>query len=249
MFSEEWDLEFLNQRADQILQELLAEGLVKTVMVPGLKIELPASANIEHVQSVMFVCSGYPEIAGVWSYSLLEQSMKQKELLEKTSMAPYFRETPENVGLIVLNPHVHELKSPPETSIPEYLFQLDQLYNFFNRSKNVKIILLGYSLGGEVILRFLQENLSFVEKTHKLIFIDPTPPSIGRRKLENGVLELVDQALFYGLCDGDGNPGEFAEFTKMRLKIQPNLIPCQSHGEMPNLIWPQLQKELRTIVG
>lgn len=249
MFSEEWDLEALNAKADQILQELISEGSGKYISLPGEATKLPASANIETAESIVIVCSGYPEVSGVWSYMLLEQSVRQKELLEKTSMAPYFREIPKGVGLIILNPHGEELKTPPEASIPVYLSQLEQLYKYFTQSGNVRLMLLGYSLGGDVILRFLQEHLTYVNRTHKLIFIDPTPPSIGRRKLEPKVLELVDQALFYGLCDEKGHPGEFAEFTKMRLKIQPDLVPCESHGEMPNLIWPQLQKELQTIIG
>ena len=247
LFSEEWDLENLNQKANRILKELISEGWAKYISLPKLTTKLPASSNIETVDSIVIVCSGYPEIAGAWAYSLLEQSSKQPELLEKTSMAPYFRQIPNKVGLVVLNPHIEALKTPPEASIPVYLTQLVQLYQYFIQKKHVKLILLGYSLGGDIILRFLQDHPSYADKTHKLIFIDPTPPSIGRRKLEPKVLELVDQALFFGLCDKEGHPGEFAEFTKMRLKIQPELISCETHGEMPNLIWPQLQKELQRI--
>ena len=247
LFSEEWDLEDLNEKANQILEELIAEGWAQYISLPNAPTKLPATINIETAESIVIVCSGYPEMAGAWAYSLLEKSSTHPELLETTSMAPYFRKIPDNVGLVVLNPHEEELKSPPDASIPIYLSQLVQLYQYFSQRENTRLILLGFSLGGDVILRFLQNYPTYADKTYKLIFIDPTPPSIGRRKLAPKVLELVDQALFFGLCDQEGRPGEFAEFTKMRLKIQPDLIPCESHGQMPNLIWPQLQKELQKI--
>ena len=249
IFSEEWNLEDLNSKAEQILQGLEAEGRSKYIVLPASAAKLPVSRDFENAEIIVIVCSGWPEVAGVWAYSLLEESIRRNELLAKTTMAPYFRELPGNVGLIVLNPHAESLKTPPEASIPIYLSQLVHLYQIVIQPEKQKIVLLGYSLGGEVILQFLQKYSGYAEKTHQLIFIDPTPPSIGRRNLNPKVRQLVEQAIFYGLSDQNGHPGEFAEFTKMRLRIQPTLVPCDTHGAMPNLIWPRLQKELQTLQG
>ena len=249
LFSEAWNLEDLNRKAEQVLHELEAEGWIKYIVPPKSTAKLPVSRDYENAEKIVIICSGWPEVAGVWAYSLLEESNRRNELLAKTTMAPFFRYLPENMGLIVLNPHAEKLNTPPETSIPIYLSQLVHLYQFAIRTEKQKIVLLGYSLGGEAILRFLQEHSKYAEITHQLIFIDPTPPSIGRRRLNPGVRQLVEQAIFYGLSDQKGNPGEFAEFTKMRLGIQPTLVPCDTHGAMPNLIWPRLQKELQTLPG
>ncbi len=248
MFSEEWNLEQLNTKADQILQACVRKGLAKYISIPGLNIQLPASIHVENAAYIMLVCSGYPEHAGVWSYTLLEASMADTESLQKTSMECYFQKIPKQIGLIVLNPHAEKLETPPEASISVYVSQLKAIYQHFSQKKDVKFLLTGYSLGGEGIIQFLQHNLDCLDRTHTLIFIDPTPPSLGRRKLEPRVLELVDQSLFYGLCDEEGKPGEFAEFTTMRLKIKPHLITCQVHGAMPNLTWPRIQQDLKTIV-
>jgi pimeloyl-ACP methyl ester carboxylesterase len=249
MFSEDWNLEELNKKAELILQGLEAEGWSKYIVLPATAAKLPASREYENAETIVIVCSGWPEVAGVWAYSLLEESTRQNELLDETTMAPYFRDLPGNVGLIILNPHAEGLKTPPDASIPNYLSQLEYLYQTVLQPEKQRIVLLGYSLGGEVILRFLQKYSGYAEKTNQLIFIDPTPPSIGRRKLNPIVLILVEKAIFYGLSDQYGHPGEFAEFTKMRLRIQPTLVPCDSHGAMPNLIWPRLQKELQTLQG
>lgn len=245
LYSEEWDLEKLNSKANQILIDLEKEGKCSFKSFNG-SIKLPTSSNRESAKHIMIICSGYPENAGVWAYSLLEESERKSDKLAKTTMAPYFEELPDHVRIVVLNPHEGELISPPEASIETYIFQLNQVLEYFKNS-DVSFMLLGFSLGGDVILRFLSQYPQFIGKISKLIFIDPTPPSLGRRKLKPELLELVDNALFYGLSDLDGNPGEFAEFTKMRLKIKPELVPCESHGEMPNLILSRLCEELKNL--
>lgn len=248
MYSENWDLEKLNSQANQILIDLEKEGKCSFISLND-NVKLPASFNIKSANYIMVICSGYPENAGVWSYTLLEESEREQDKLAKTTMAPYFEELPDQVGVVVLNPHEGELISPPEASeasIEIYISQLNQVLEYFKNS-DVSFILLGFSLGGDVILQFLSQYPQFIGKISKLIFIDPTPPSLGRRKLKPELLDLVDSALFYGLSDLDGNPGEFAEFTKMRLKIKPELVPCESHGEMPNLILTRLCEELKNL--
>lgn len=239
MFSEDWDIEKLDNRAAEIIDELIDKGQAcfKEFTEGGFK--LPASSNIDDVEHVLVVCSGYPERTGAWSYTLLEQSMKDSTVLAQVSMEPYFPKDLSQFGVLFINPNAPELQSPPEASIPEYLRQLTHVFEVFAKQQK-KICLMGYSLGGDVILRFLQENIQCVEQTGKLIFVDPSPPSLGRRKLKPEVLSLVEQAFFVGLGDKDGNPGEFAEFTKMRLKIKPKLVHCESHGAIPNVVQPMI---------
>ncbi|MBF0287183.1 MAG: hypothetical protein HQM14_05135 [SAR324 cluster bacterium] len=248
MFSEEWNLQELDTKADKILEKVINQGLAKYISVPELNIKLPASINVENNKYVMIVCSGYPEHAGVWSYTLLEESRHGKGSLKKISMECYFQEIPEQIGIVVMNPHAEKLEMQPHDSIAIYVSQLKALCRYLTQSKSIKLLLMGYSLGGEGIIQFLQQNPDQLDRIHKLILIDPTPPSLGRRKLAPKVLELVDHAFFYGLCDQEGKPGEFAELTKMRLKITPHLIPCDLHGAMPNLVWPLIQKDLQTII-
>jgi len=249
MFSEEWDLNSLNQQTNQIIKNLEQEGLAAYWSLSPEMSPLPISVNLSKVRQVVVVCSGYPEWAGVWSYTLLEKSHQEKEALEKTTMAPYFRDLAETeIGLVVLNPHAPDLNPVLEDSLVTYVSQLQQVYEALSQqSDQVQIVLLGFSLGGDAIYRFLQTNPQHLARTSKLVLIDPSPPHVGRRKMNPEVGELVDQALFYGKGTEEGLPDEFAEVTKMRLKIKPELITCQYHGEMPNLAWPRIVKVLPSL--
>ncbi|MFH1964996.1 MAG: hypothetical protein ABIJ42_05585, partial [Acidobacteriota bacterium] len=192
---------------------------------------------------ILVVCSGYPEHAGVWSYTLLDKSLEEPGWFEKTSMEPYFRDLyGTDIGLIVLNPHAEGLKKIPDESLDIYLSQLQRVYEYrcSKRAGGAKIVLLGFSLGGEVVLRFLQTHRRYTEFTKGLILIDPVPPTIGRQNMYPDLLELVDKALFYGVGDSEGRPEKLAEFTKQILHITPQVISCQYHGEMPNRVWPNV---------
>ncbi len=246
-FSEDWDLDLLNRKAAQVIKELEKEGIAKYFLIPGENVYLPATSNTETAECIVVVCSGYPEHAGAWSYTLLDKSIEEPEWLEKTSMERYFRDLNDtDIGLIVLNPHAEELKQIPDESLDIYLLQLQQLYDYicFTRTEGVKLVLLGFSLGGEVVLRFLQNYHRYTEFTKGLILIDPVPPSIGRQKMNPELSELVDKAYFFGFGDSEGRPEELAEFTKRILDITPEVFSCQYHGEMPNLVWPRIFQAL-----
>jgi len=246
-FSDDWDLDLLNHKASMVIKELEKEGIAKYFSVPSENVSLPATSNIETAECIMVVCSGYPEHAGVWSYTLLDKSIKEPKWFEKTSMEPYFRDLYDtNIGLIVLNPHAEELKQIPDESLDIYLFQLRRFYDYicFKRSVGIKLVLLGFSLGGEVVLRFLQTNPRYTKFTKGLILIDPVPPSIGRQNMIPELSELVEKAYFYGYGDSEGHPEKLAEFTKKILNITPEVFSCQYHGEMPNLVWPRIFQSL-----
>ena len=100
MFSTDWNLPLLNTHARRILQELEQASVLQFLTVPGVDVPLPASAHLATMRQRMILCSGYPEHAGAWSYTLLHQSLTQPEVLPRTSMAPYFRGVHESpVGL------------------------------------------------------------------------------------------------------------------------------------------------------
>ncbi|MFC1816544.1 hypothetical protein ACFL0M_11560 [Thermodesulfobacteriota bacterium] len=247
MFSEDWDLDRLNREAFEVIRKLEDEGIAKYFSVPGENFSLPASANIETAEHIVVVCSGYPEHAGVWSYTLLDKSFEAPEWFEKTSMEPYFRNLYDtDTGLIALNPHAEVLKQIPDETLEIYLFQLQRLYEYlcFTRAQQVKLVLLGFSLGGEVVLRFLQTYPRYTEFTNGLILIDPVPPRTGRQNMSPELSELVDKACFYGVSDSEGRPEKLAAFTQKILNITPEVFSCQFHGEMPNLVWPRIFQAL-----
>ena len=250
MFSEDWDFNLLNQKAAGVIESLREEGLAQYLSLPNSNIQFPASSNIEHAKHVVIIASGYPEHAGVWSYTLLEKGLQDAEWFKKASMEPYFRKLcSSEVGLIFLNPHL-DLRDQPEESMPVYLSQMEELYKYFlSQKENRDLTLLGYSLGADAILRFLHTHPQYVQNTRKLIIIDSSPPHMGRRKLHPDVIDLLDSASFYGMGTEDGLPGEFAEIIKMRLKIKPELFTCQFHGEMPNLVLDRIQQDLQTVLG
>lgn len=246
-FSDDWDLDLLNRKASKVLQELKKEGIVKYFSVPGENVSLPATSNIETAKCILVVCSGYPEHAGVWSYTLLEKSIEEPEWFKKTSMEPYFRDLYNtDIGLIVLNPHAEELKRIPDASLDIYLSQLQQLFNYIcsTWAIGVKFVLLGFSLGGEVVLRFLHTYPRYTEFTKGLILIDPVPPSIRRPNMGSELSALVDKTSFYGFGDLKGHPGELTEYTQKILQITPEVVSCQYHGEMPNLVWSRIFQSL-----
>ncbi|MBF0236397.1 MAG: alpha/beta hydrolase [SAR324 cluster bacterium] len=235
MFSEEWNFDQLQQMSADILASLENRKLMQPWQLESFS--LPASPDIESRKQVLIIASGYPEHAGVWSYTLLEKSIQAQEWRNKASMESWFeRFYQSSTGIIVLNPH-HPLKQPPEDSLPVYLAQLTAIYQRLMGLPNIPdIALMGYSLGGDVILRFLQEFPQYIAQTKGLVLVDPSPPQTGRRKMVPELARLMDHATLYGMMNEEGLPGEFAEIAKMRLKLTPELVQCQYHGEVPSVV-------------
>lgn len=250
-FSADWDLDHLNGRAAKVITDLQQEGIATYFTVPGLTLSLPATSNIETAATIVVVCSGYPEHAGVWSYTLLDKSAEDPGWFQHTTMEPYFRGLYDtDSALVVVNPHAQELKQIPDASIGIYLSQLQHLFDRLaaTRSEGMRCFLLGFSLGGEVVLRFLHTHPQYIRFTKGLILIDPVPPSIRRSAMSPELSSLVDQASFFAFGDLQGRPGELAEFTKRILQIAPEVVSCRYHGEMPNLVWPRIRQRLPALL-
>ena len=161
---------------------------------------------------------GYPEQGGVWSYTLLRQSR-----LGESSMEPYFSEFGRHdLGLVAINPNFFS----PDMEGDSFIYQLEQVVA--DIKSDTKIGFMGFSMGGRIIIDFLQQREELVGRVAGLVLIDPTLPNrleVGniRRVLDNDTLLIASK--------GEVNsPGEIASVLLNIPKISFEGI----HGEMPN---------------
>ncbi|MBW8040754.1 MAG: hypothetical protein FVQ85_12220 [Planctomycetes bacterium] len=161
---------------------------------------------------------GYPEQVGVWSYMLLRQSR-----VSESSMEPYFSEFGRHdLGLVAINPNYFT----PDIEGDSFIYQLEQVVADIGPDK--KIGLMGFSMGGRIVVDFLQQRPELLERMAGLVLIDPTLPNrleVGniRRLLDNDTLLIASQG-------EDTSPGEIASIL---LEI-PKISFSGIHGEMPN---------------
>lgn len=161
---------------------------------------------------------GYPELAGVWSYTLLRQ-----ERIEESSMEPYFREFGKHeIGLVAINPNL----LGPDIEGGSFIYQLQRVIS--DVAGNKKIGFIGFSMGGRILVDFLQQHPEHLDRTAGLALIDPTLPNrleVGniRRLLDNDTLLIASKSDVH-------SPGEIASVLLGISKISfPGI-----HGEMPN---------------
>jgi pimeloyl-ACP methyl ester carboxylesterase len=161
---------------------------------------------------------GYPERARVWSYTLLRQSHTSE-----SSMEPYFREfAKHDFGLVAIDPNCFG----PDIEGDSFIYQLERVVA--DIAPDRKIGFIGFSMGGKILVEFLEQRPELLGRTTGLVLIDPTLPnrlSIGniRRLLDNDTLLIASQG-------EDQSPGEIASVLLDIPKISfPGI-----HGEMPN---------------
>lgn len=167
---------------------------------------------------VVIAVLGYPEQAGVWSYTLLRQ-----ERFDESSMEPYFSEFKQhNLGLVAINPNF----LTPDIEGESFIYQLEQVISDIAEDK--KIGFIGFSMGGKILVEFLQQRLELLGRTAGLVLIDPTLPN--RLQVEN-VRKLLDNDTLLIASQGEvHSPGEIASVLLGIPKISfPGI-----HGEMPN---------------
>ena len=161
---------------------------------------------------------GYPEQVGVWSYTLLRQSR-----VIESSMEPYFSEFGRyDLGLVAINPNFFS----PDMEGDSFIYQLERVVADIGPDK--KIGLMGFSMGGRIVVDFLQQRPELSGRVAGLVLIDPTLPNrleVGniRRLLDNDTLLIASQG-------EDTSPGEIASVLLQIPKISFGGI----HGEMPN---------------
>ena len=167
---------------------------------------------------------GYPEQVGVWSYTLLSQSRTHE-----TTMDPYFREfASHNFGLVAINPNFLS----PDIEGDSFLYQLDRVVADIAPDK--KIGLIGFSMGGKIIVEFLDQRPELLPRIAGLVLIDPTLPN--RLTIQN-IRPLLDNDTLLIASQGEvTSPGEIASVLLQIPKISfPGI-----HGQMPNKALPQI---------
>ncbi len=169
-------------------------------------------------QLIAVAVLGYPERAGVWSYTLLRQSR-----ISESSMEPYFREfAKRGFGLVAIDPNCFG----PDIEGDSFIYQLERV--IADVAPGRKIGFIGFSMGGKILVEFLEQRPELLGRTAGLVLIDPTLPnrlSVGniRRLLDNDTLLIASQG-------EDQSPGEIASVLLGIPKISfPGI-----HGEMPN---------------
>lgn len=85
----------------------------------------------------------------------------------------------------------------------------------------------GFSMGGKILVEFLEQHPELLERVAGLALIDPTLPS--RLKVEN-IRRLLDNNTLLIASEGENSPGEI---SAMLLEI-PKVSFSGIHGEMPN---------------
>ena len=167
---------------------------------------------------VVIAILGYPEQAGVWSYTLLSRAR-----IDESSMEPYFREFGQHgIGLVAINPNLLNFDIEGDS----FIYQLQQV--IADSAGDKKIGFIGFSMGGKIVVEFLQQHPELLCRVAGLVLIDPTLPNrleVGniRRLLDNDTMLIASQSDVH-------SPGEMASVL---LEIPKISLPG-IHGEMPN---------------
>jgi pimeloyl-ACP methyl ester carboxylesterase len=167
---------------------------------------------------VVIAVLGYPEQAGVWSYTLLRQSR-----IAESSTEPYLRKFAErDFGLIAINPNL----LGPDIEGESFVYQLERVVA--DIAPNKKIGLVGFSMGDIVLVDFLQERPELLDRVSGLVLIDPT---LSNRLDVGNIRRLLDEDTLLIASQGEvTSPGEIASAL---LEI-PKISFPGIHGEMPH---------------
>ena len=167
---------------------------------------------------IVIAVLGYPERAGVWSNTLLRQSR-----IAESSMESYFREFAANdFGLIAIDPNCFG----PDIEGDSFIYQLERV--IADIPADSKIGLLGFSMGGKILVEFLQQRPELLDRIAGLALIDSTLPN--RLRVDN-IRFLLDNDTLLIASEGEvTSPGEI---SSMLLHI-PKISFPGIHGEMPN---------------
>ena len=167
---------------------------------------------------IVIAVLGYPERAGVWSYTLLRQSR-----ISESSMEAYFHEFGSNdFGLVAIDPNCFG----PDIEGDSFIYQIQRVVDDIAADK--KIGLIGFSMGGKILVEFLEQRPELLERVAGLALIDPTLPN--RLKIENIRTLLDNDTLLIASQDEGNSPGEI---SSMLLGI-PKISFQGIHGQMPN---------------
>jgi hypothetical protein len=225
MFENEAELKNTVERiVAEMLSDNLAQKKVYTDNRLGKEYFNLITPNAFEKELVAIAVLGYPEQVGVWSYTLLSQSR-----IAESSMEPYFNEFAKyDLGLIAINPNC----LAPDIEGDSFIYQLEQVVT--DIAPDTKIGFIGFSMGGKVLIDFLQQRPKLHERTAGLVLIDPT---LSNRLDVVNIRSLLDtHTLLIASKGEDYSPGDIASVLLQIPKISfPGI-----HGEMPNKALPQI---------
>lgn len=167
---------------------------------------------------VVIAALGYPEQLGVWSYTLLRQSR-----IDESSMEPYFRKFAEHeIGLVAINPNC----LGPDIEGDSFVYQLERVVADIGPAQTIGF--LGFSMGGKIVVDFLQNRPELLDRVAGLALIDPT---LSNRLAVGNIRHLLDNDTLLIASENEvTSPGEIASIL---LEISKVSLPG-IHGEMPN---------------
>ncbi|MHC4221125.1 MAG: alpha/beta fold hydrolase [Planctomycetota bacterium] len=208
----------LQKTTDQIVADILEANIASKKIYTDERLGREywnlIGPNALDKKLIVIAVLGYPEQAGVWSYTLLGQSR-----ISETSMEPYFREFANNdFGLIAINPNCFG----PDMQGDSFVYQLETVIADIAPDK--KIGFIGFSMGGKILVEFLEQHPELLPRIAGLALIDPTLPN--RLRLEN-IRSLLDNDTLLIASQGQVNsPGEI---SSMLLAIP---VKCQINHSM-----------------
>ncbi len=212
----------LQKTADQVVANMLAANVAEiksyTDERVGKEYSNLITPNAFDKKLIIVAVLGYPEQVGVWSYTLLRQSR-----INESSMESYFHEFGEHdFGLVAINPNFFG----PDIEGDSFIYQLERVVADIATDK--KIGFIGFSMGGKILVEFLEQRPKLLDRVVGLVLIDPTLPN--RLKVGN-IRRLLDNDTLLIASEGQVNsPGEIASVL---LQI-PKISFAGIHGEMPN---------------
>jgi pimeloyl-ACP methyl ester carboxylesterase len=212
----------LQNSADKIVANILAANLAEKRIYTDERVGKDycnlITPNAFGKKLIVIAVLGYPERVGVWSYTLLRQSR-----ITESSMECYFREFVNNdFGLVAINPNFFG----PDIEGDSFIYQLRRVVDDIATEK--KIGFIGFSMGGKILVEFLEQHPELLDRVVGLVLIDPTLPN--RLKVEN-IRRLLDNDTLLIASQGQANsPGEISSILLQIPKISFSGI----HGEMPN---------------
>lgn len=218
----------LRKMVDKIVADMisvnLAQKKVYTDNRTGKEYFNLITPNAFEKQIIVIVVLGYPEQTGVWSYTLLSQSR-----IAESSMEPYFNEFAQNdFGLIAIDPNC----IAPDIEGDSFIYQLEQVVEDIAPDK--KIGFIGFSMGGKILVDFLEQRPELLDRTAGLVLIDPT---LSNRLEAGNIRSLLDTRTLLIASKGETySPGDIASAL---LQI-PRISFPGIHGEMPNKALPQI---------
>jgi len=231
------DEDQLRQMTDAMVEEMVAAGVAQRISVTdervGEEYWILSSAQAFEKRFITVAALGYPEQVGIWSNTLLRQGQ-----VGETSMEPYFRRFAEqDFGLVAINPNC----LAPDIEGSSFLYQLDRAVAQIPAQS--QCCLIGFSMGGGMVLKFLDQHPAVLERIAALVLIDPT---LQRRLSLDKIRAFLDRDTLLIASEGE-------EFSPGKMASALLDIPAVSfpgiHGQMPSKALDRIMAFLQKRAG